>query len=152
MLIGLGDFAHNAARHADSDDVSGNGLFNDTTCADDAVIADGCARQNRSTCANPHVIADGYRLSILHTFHTLLGVDGVLGGGEGTIWRDKNVVAEGYFCPVVYDEIMVGIKVAADVDIIAVVAPKRRGHGDAFARIADDFLKFFFAAVPYPSA
>ena len=102
----------------------GNVAVDHAAGADHAAAADRHARQNADAGTDPDVVADRYRPRIFQPPAAQSGVKRMPGGIESAVRTDKNVVAENDFCPVKYNAIMVGVKVFADFNVSAVIAPK----------------------------
>ena len=79
-----------------------------------------------SAAAEPDIISDGDGTGKLDAFAALLRVDGMAGGVKAAVGTDHHMVAEGDLGAVEDDTVVVGIKVFAQVDVVAVIAPEAR--------------------------
>lgn len=122
----FGDFAKNAARVADGYNAVGDIVRYDAAPADYDVAADFNARHYLNAAAYPDVVAYGYRVSVFEPCVAPFGICRMPCGIEAAIWRNENVVAEFYLRAVQNYAIVVCKEVFAHLDIIAVIAPKRR--------------------------
>lgn len=99
-----------------------NVFHHNTAGSDYAIIADGDAGQNAYIGTNPHITADSYRTGVFETLVPLDGIDRMTCRVKPAIGSDKHVVAEFYRSLVKYHQIMIGIEIFADMDIVAVIA------------------------------
>ena len=146
VAVGFGDLAHDMAGISDREHVVRDVLRDDRTGADDDVVSDRHARQNADVAADPDVVADRDVDAVLIAAVTGLRVERMSGGAEHDIRTGHEVVTDLYLADVEHDKVIVREEVRADLDIVAVVAEKRRLDAEeAFLRFAEDVAEELLA-------
>lgn len=105
--------------------------------ADHRVAADAHAGQHRHRRADPHIVAHRDGVGVLQAPVALPGVQGMARRGKDAVGRDEHIVAEHHLRAVQDDAVVVGIKILADLDVAAVVAPEGRGDAEPLPRAAE---------------
>lgn len=96
----------------------------------DAARSNGCASANRQTridnrtAANPDAISQYNGFSRFQPGITLFRHQRMRCGIDLNTGTQKHVIAYGDFCAIEHHTVKIGIKVIADVDVIAVIAKK----------------------------
>lgn len=134
--VRLRDRADHPAGVAYGDGVIRDILHDDAPAADHHIAADRNAGHHLHA-ADPHIVADGDGVGVFEPLVAALSVDGVPRRIKAAVRRDKHVIPKPDFGSVENDEIMVGIKILAELDVVAIVAPERRGDGKALAGLAE---------------
>ena len=146
VAVGLGDLANDVAGISDREHVVRDVLRDDGTGADDDVVSDGHARQNADVAADPDVVADRDVDAVLIAAVTGLRVERVPGGAKHDVRTGHEVVTDLDLADVEHDEVIVREEVRADLDIVAVVAEKRRLDAEkSFLRLAEDVAEELLA-------
>lgn len=152
MLILLRDRAEHPAGHADRDDARGDGLFHDAASADDGAVADRRPGEDDGARADPYVVAHGDGRGDLQPAPALLRVERVLRRREADVGADEHVVAERDGRAVRDHEIVIGIKVVAHRNVVAVIAPERRGDDRFFPHRAEQLCEDLCLRLPVVGA
>ena len=117
--------------------MGGHVMRHHAACADDGPVADGHTRQDDHVAAYPHVVADADGVGILQACVAAGDVERMASSIDAYVRRNEYVVADGDVGSVEDDEVGVGKEVAADADVVAVVAIERRDDASAFAHVHD---------------
>ena len=126
---------------ADSHRVIGDVLHHDAAAADDHIAADGHARHHLHACADPDIVPHRDRVGILKPGVAALEVDGVTSGVETAVRRNKDVIAEFHLSTIKDDQVVVGVEIFAQFDVVAIIAPERRSDIKILPRLAEKFLQ-----------
>ncbi len=111
------------------------------TRSNDAVVADGHARENRDVCAYPDVVSDVDRQGPFQPLVALFGVDGVGGRREAAVWCDKDMVAEGDLCRIQDDAVVVDVEGVPCGNVVSIVADEGLLDDGVLAQLAENFSK-----------
>ena len=57
------------------------------------------------------------------------------------VGSNKNVVSKCDLCSILHNKVVIGVKVVAQSDVVAVVAPKGRSHRHVFAHLANEVFE-----------
>jgi len=123
LFVRLRDRPNDPTRIADSDRIARNVFDDDAAAPDHDIAPDRDAGHALHTAADPHMIAHGDWVSILQPPLAALGVDWVAGRVKPAVWRHEHVLAERHRGAIENDEIVVGVKVLPEPDVVAVIAP-----------------------------
>ena len=139
VFVRLGDLPHHPAGDADCDHVRRNGSGNHASSSDDGIVADGHTGQNGRSGSDPDVVADGDRLGDLQPGLALFRIDRMLGGCETAVGSDEHMASERHLGAVGDDQVVVGVKVISDGDVVSVIAPERRSEYHVFPHLSQQF-------------
>lgn len=98
-----------------------NVLSHDTACPDDRLVTNGNSRQNDCIGTNPDMVPDGDRKGILKPRAALTGIDGVAGGSDAAVWRNEHMISDPDLGAVQNDQMVIGIKMLPNFNVIAIV-------------------------------
>ena len=140
------NFAMGPAGVAESDGICGNVPGHHGTCADDTVVTNGHTGENRNAGAYPDVVSDVDGQSPFQPPVPLFGIDGVRSRREAAVGCDKDVVAEGDFCRIQDDAVMVDVEGITCGNIIPVIADERLFDDGILPQFAENFSEGHLAA------
>src|SRR5690606_492910 len=90
---------------------------------------------------NPDMVPDGDRKGILKPRAALTGIDGVAGGSDAAVWRNEHMISDPDLGAVQNDQMVIGIKMLPNFNVIAIVTVKRGRNYKGSADPADDLPK-----------
>ena len=140
-LIFLIDFAVGSAGISEGYGVCRNVPSHHGTRSNDAVVADGHARENRDVCAYPDVVSDVDRQGPFQPLVALFGVDGVGGRRETAVGRDKDMVAKIHLGRIQDDAVVVDVEGVPCGNVVSVVADEGLLDDGVLAQLAENFSK-----------
>ena len=82
--------------------------------------------KNNGMSTNPNVVSNPYRISILQTLVTTLGIQRMTCRINPHIRSDESIISDRHLCTIQNNEIDIGIEILAYLNIIPIVAVKRR--------------------------
>lgn len=109
----------------------------------DYIISDGNTGIDDGAASNPHIIADAYGFGIFQRPGTQLPVLGMVHGNDADIRANQAMMSNGNRIAVQYGQIIIGIKMAANADVIAKVAVKWLFYAGILWRMVQDLFQEF---------
>ena len=135
-------FLDDDTRIAYSDAVGRDVFHDNTSCSDGAAFTNCHSGKNCHIAAYPAVSAYGHRLGPFLPRVALLRVRAVAGRIDADIRPDEDIVADCNWSLVKDDEIEVGKKPPADLDMLPVVAMEWRVYECVVIGLTQDLLQF----------
>ncbi len=99
-------------------------IFDDYAAGANDHIAAYChTRQYMDAATDPDIIANSDRIGVFKPGISSIRVNGVSGSVKAAVGSYEHVIAEYDFARIEYDSVVIGKKVIADLDVIAIVTP-----------------------------
>lgn len=120
------DWADHFAGIADCHRVARDVFDDHAPSADHNITADRDSGHHLNSATNPHIVPDRDRVGILKSLISALRIDRMTCRVESAVRRNEYIVPKRHFCTVQNDQIVVGKEILTDLNMIPVIAEKRR--------------------------
>ena len=109
--------------------VAGNVLDHNASAADDHIASDGDPGHNLNPRADPYIVANRNGIRIFHPPVPALKINGVPGCMEAAVRPNEHIVPKGHLGSIQNHQVVIGVEIFAQLDIVAVIAPEGSRKG-----------------------